>query len=177
MDGVTFATATLTVATLGLVVATLLLWQEARRLRVDANVTASVVPWEVAGGLYIAIVVDNAGPAVARDVQVEWRLDRKVDEKSGRLREPAFAVGFRRTILPIRSGARMDDLAAEGASVHAELAWRDGRRRVQHASIQANCEDVRSAYADSGALPRPSLLETLDRIPEQLTELVKVAKK
>ena len=124
----TLATIGLVVATVGLVAVTLLMWWEARRQRVEAVVIATVVPWDAAGGLYIAIQIENAGPAIAREIEIVWRLERKVDAVEGALREPLFGVGFRRTIVPIRTGTTMDQLAAEGASVYVELAWRDWRR-------------------------------------------------
>lgn len=68
----------LTVATFGLVLATALLalvtaglYWESRRIRVEANLVAYAAPWELAYGLYPAILIENAGPAVARDVTIK----------------------------------------------------------------------------------------------------------
>jgi hypothetical protein len=172
-DALTVATVGLAIATVGLVVVSLLVWWEARRLRVEAVMVATAVPWEVAGGLYLAILLDNAGPAVARDVEVRWTLNRNVDAASGTLREPLFVPGFRRTILPIRGGTTMDQLAAEGASVHVELEWRDWRRGKQTQVLDTTIEAVRAAVAESGALPRMSMIEVLDQIRDQLKEIAK----
>ena len=171
MDTTAVATLALSAATLLLVGATLLLWWEARRMRVEANVVAFAAPWEVAGGLYIALLVENAGPSIARDVALEWSLDRKIGAKKGVLREPIFDVGFRRTI-PMRA-ATLDQLAAEGSAVRIALSWRDGRRRIHRLSTTTACDQIRAAYADSGALPRRSLIETLDKIREELKEIAK----
>lgn len=164
----TLATIGLVVATVGLVAVTLLMWWEARRQRVEAVVIATVVPWDAAGGLYIAIQIENAGPAIAREIEIVWRLERKVDAVEGALREPLFGVGFRRTIVPIRTGTTMDQLAAEGASVYVELAWRDWRRGVHRQRIDTSIEAVRAAYADSGAIPRTSMIEALDQVRDAL---------
>lgn len=171
MDSVAVATLTLTIATLLLVATTLLLWWEARKLRVEANVVAFAAPWEVAGGLYISILVENAGPSIARDVAVDWWLDRKVDARKGVLKEPIFDVGFRRTI-PMKA-ATLDQLAADGSSIRIDLAWRDGRWGTHRLSTTTACEEIRAAYADSDALPRPSLIETLDQIRDQLKAIAK----
>lgn len=161
----------LVIAGLGLVAATLLLWWEARKLRTEANVAVWAAPWEVAGGLFVAILVQNAGPVIARDVKVTWRLVRSVDSPKGVLKEPVMDVGFRRTI-PMKA-ATLDQLAAEGASIEADLSWRDGRRGEQKQPLRVTGQQIKDDYADSGALPRPSQIEVLDQIRDQLKELVK----
>lgn len=171
VDTTALATLALTAATLLLVGVTLLLWWEARRLRVEANVVAFAAPWEVAGGIYTAVLIENAGPAIARDVRVEWSLDRKVDAKRGSLGEPIFDVGFKRTI-PMKA-ATLDQLAAEGASIRIDVTWRDGRRGIHRKSTATPCEEIRAAYVASDALPRPSLLEVLDQIRDSLRNIAK----
>jgi hypothetical protein len=159
------------VATIGLVAATLLLWWEARNLRTEANVVVWAAPWELAGGLYIAILLQNAGPVIGRDISLTWRLVRSVDPQTGLLSEPVMDVGFRRTI-PIK-WATLDQLATESASIEADLVWRDGRRGEQKRTLRITCQRIRDDYNSSGALPRPSQLETLMQIRDQLEALVK----
>lgn len=167
-------TIALVLVTLLLAIATLLLWWEARRQRIEASMVVSVAPWEVADGQYPAIHVDNAGPAIAREVSVEWRLNRNVDATDGVLREPAFGVGFRRTILPDRDGKHtIEQLAAEGASVHVEMSWKDGRSGRQHQTIDQTLRAVHEAYNKSGAMPRPSQIETLYQIRDHLKTIAK----
>ena len=67
----------------------------------------------------------------------------------------------------------MQQLAAEDASIHVELSWRDGRRGIQRQVIQTTVEEVRAAYSGSGALPRPTMIETLAQIRDQLREMPK----
>jgi hypothetical protein len=167
-------TIALVFATLLLAIATLLVWWEARRQRIEAGMVVSVAPWEVADGQYPAIHVDNAGPAIARDVSVKWDLNRKVDATNGLLREPAFGVGFRRTILPDRDGKHtIEQLAAEEASIHVEMSWKDGRRGRQHQTIEQTLQAVHQAYNKSGAMPRPSQIETLYQIRDHLKTIAK----
>jgi hypothetical protein len=167
----------LTVATFGLVFATVLLmlvtaglYWESRRLRVEANLVAFAAPWEMAYGLYPAILIENAGPAVARDVTITWTLTRPAGNADGVLREPAFPIGFRRTILPTK-GPKLDDLAKEGAAISIELAWRDGRRGTQRRRIEKTCEAIRADYTRSGALPRASDSELQVQIRDALREI------
>jgi hypothetical protein len=158
----------LIVATIGLVGATLLLWWEARKLHTEANLVVWAAPWELAGGLYIAILLQNAGPVIARDVSLTWRLLRS-DAQKGVLNEPVMDVGFRRTI-PMK-WAQMDQLAAEGTSIEADLSWRDGRRGTQARQVRVTCQRIKDDYAESGALPRPSQLETLGQIRDELEKI------
>ena len=110
MDALTLATFGLVSATLLLALVTAGLYWESRRIRVEANLVAYAAPWEIAYGLYPAILVENAGPAVARDVTVTRTLTRPAGIADGVLREPAFPIGFRRTILPAK-GPKLDELA------------------------------------------------------------------
>ncbi|HKQ18229.1 MAG TPA: hypothetical protein VJW75_00650 [Candidatus Eisenbacteria bacterium] len=160
----------LVVATLGLVAATILLWWEARKLRTEANVVVWAAPWELAGGLYIAILLQNAGPVIAREVRLTWRLARTVDGRNGVLSEPIIEVGFRRTI-PMK-WATLDQLAAEAATIEADLTWRDGRRGRQSQTLRISAQQIKDDYDESGALPRPSQLEVLGQIRDQIKELV-----
>ena len=164
----------LAVVTLALVVATLLLWFEAHKLSTEASVIVWAAPWEVAGGLYVAILVQNAGPVVARDVTVSWRLERPGGTVEGRLREPAMDVGFRRTILVGRD--KLDELAADGASIVAHLTWHDRRRGTHTQDLTVTVRQIQEDYNSSGALPRPSQLEILDQIRDELKALVKKEK-
>lgn len=170
MDAVTLATFGLVFATGLLALVTAGLYWESRRLRVEANLVAYAVPWEIAYGLYPAILVENAGPAVARDVTITWTLTRLTGNADGVLREPAFLVGFRRTILPAK-GPKLDDLATEGAAISIELAWRDGRRRTQRSRVETTCEAIRADYTRSGALPRPCDSELQMQIRDALREI------
>jgi hypothetical protein len=86
------------VASIGLVTATLLLWLEARRLRTEANIVVWAAPWELADGRYIAILLQNAGPVIGREVNLSLRLMRSVDPQKDILKEPLNDVGFCRTI-------------------------------------------------------------------------------
>ena len=167
-------TIALVFATLLLAIATLLLWWESRRQRIEAGMVVSVAPWEVADGQYPAIHIVNAGPAIAREVSVEWHLNRNVDATNGVLREPAFGVGFRRTVLPDRDGQHtIEQLADEGASVHVEMSWKDGRRGRQHQTLEQTLQTVHEAYNKSGAMPSPSQIETLYVIRDQLKTIAK----
>ncbi len=170
MDGLTLGEFALVVATLGLVAATVLLWWEARKQRSEANVVVWAAPWELADGLYIAILVENAGPVIAREVRLKWRLLRSVEAQKGVLNEPIMDIGFRRTI-PMK-WARMDQLAAEGTSIEADLSWRDGRRGRQTQPLRISCQQIKDDYAESGALPRPSNLDVLGQIRDELKNLV-----
>ena len=149
----------------------MLLWWEARKLRTEAHLVVWAVPWDIADGLYAAIHTQNAGPVIARDVKLEWRLTRPVDSKSGVLNEPIVDVGFRRTI-PMK-WARLDQLADEGASIEADLAWRDGRRGVQAQNLRIAARQIRDDYNASEAMPRLSQLEVLDQIRDQLKAIAK----
>lgn len=162
------ATVGLVIATLALALVTLGLYWEARRVRVEANVVAYAAPWEMAGGLFVVIQIENAGPATATNVEVKWRLGREATTREGVLREPVFIAGFRRTILPDRT--KMDDLAADGATIHIELEWRDGRWRTQHRTIATTCAAVKDDYTNSGGLLRPSQLEVLTQIRDALKD-------
>ncbi len=159
----------LAVATLFLVGATLWLVWESRRQRVEANVIAWVAPWELVGGRYMVIHVENAGPAVARSVALEWRLV-SVTLPKGHLAEPVMAVGFRRTMLPT-TGQTLDQLAAQSVPVEIDLTWRDGRRGLQKQTVRTNCRDTKAAYDESKALPRPSQLETLGQMRDEIKKL------
>ena len=170
VDAVTLATFGLVCATALLALVTAGLYWESRRLRVEANLVAWAAPWEIAYGLYPAILIENAGPAVARDVTITWTLNRPTGSADGMLREPAFPVGFRRTILPAK-GPKLDDLAAEGAAITIELAWRDGRRGRQEHHVEARCEAIRADYTHSGALPRPTDNELQLQIRDVLREI------
>lgn len=165
-DGLLIATIGLVISTTALAVVTLGLYWEARRLRVEAGVIAYAAPWEMAGGLYVVILIENTGPAIARNVSVEWSLGRSATTSNGVLREPVFTVGFRRTILPDKS--RMDDLAAEDATIRISLSWEDGRRGTQSRVTETTCAAVKANYADSGGLPRPSQIEVLTQIRDEL---------
>ena len=170
MDALTLATFGLVFATALLALVTAGLYWESRRLRVEANLVAYAAPWELAYGLYPAILIENAGPAVARDVTVTWTLNRPAGNAEGLLREPAFPIGFRRTILPTK-GPKLDDLAKEGAKISIELAWRDDRRGTQRRRIDTTCEAIRADYTRSGALPRPSDSELQMQIRDALREI------
>lgn len=86
------------------------------------------------------------------------------------LREPAFPIGFRRTILPTKC-PKLDDLAKEGAAISIELVWRDGRRGIQRSRVDTTCQAIRADYTRSGALPRPSDSELQMQIRDALREI------
>lgn len=163
--------------TLAYTITTLLLVLEARRQRVGAEVAAWPAPWELADGRYLAIYVENAGQAVAREVTVDWKLVRNVDGAQGRLVEPVMIAGDRRIILPLRDpdpdgeGTTAEQLAVEGASIEVVLSWKDGRRGRHRTSATWTAAEVWTGYSKSGALPRPSQLEVLGEIRKHLRRI------
>jgi hypothetical protein len=171
VDSGTAAELVLAVATLGLVVATLLLVWESRRQRVEANVVAWVAPWELAGGLYLAIQVENTGPAIARSLVLDWRFV-SATLPNGHLAEPVMSVGFRRTMLPTRE-QRLDALAAQGVPIEIDLSWRDGRRGTQTQKVRTDCRAVKAAVDESRAMPRPSQAEVLGQIRDELEKIAR----
>lgn len=117
----------------------------------------------------MVIHVENAGPAVARSVSVSWRL-ASVELPNGHLAEPVMSVGFRRTIVPSQEKT-LDQLAAQGVPVEIDLSWRDGRRSVQKQAVKTSARDVKAAYDESRALPRPSQLEVLGQVRDEIKRI------
>ena len=117
----------------------------------------------------MAIQVENAGPALARSVTVDWRFV-SVTLPKGHLVEPVMSVGFRRTIFPTQE-QNLDQLAAQGVPVEIDVTWRDGRRGVQKQTVRTDCRAVKAAVDESHALPRPSQVEVMSQIRDELTKI------
>lgn len=179
MDGNTLVS----LVTLGLVVATLLLWWEARRVRVEAILVASAVPIDSGReSLLFSILLENAGSAVARDVRVRWSLHSATCSKDGDLRIPVYLPGRRQFIVPYRSEKTLGVLADDGTTVRVDVEWRDGRFGLHRTRMETTCETCRKDNVYSCALQSPTLTEALGQLRDTVEKIalgmpVQVARK
>ena len=130
--------AAIVVLTAFLVIFNAWLLLETRSTRIEklvANVDAYPMLWDMAS-MYLAGRVENAGPAVARDL--EWLVtlrgpDGKEIEPMRRYAQPMFAPEKYRTMMldPRNRGSTtaLRQLADEGMVIDVEWSWTDGRRR------------------------------------------------
>jgi hypothetical protein len=163
-------------ATVVYAVVTLLLLFEARRerqLRDEAALNLAPVPW--GDGLYLALRLDNYGPAVARDVRLRFwfEIDGEVVEGTDlTYADPEFGPGRRRDFLPrtANDGLLMLNAVAERRHIlHAELSWADGRlelrrRRARHMMSEVwPTTDLREGFYESHPLTDKELIPVLEK--------------
>jgi hypothetical protein len=169
-------------------VVTLLLLFEARRARQlqdEAALTLSPTPW--GDGLYLALRLENYGPAVARDVRLRyWYVinGQTVEGTDVSYADPVFGPSRRRDFLPGAAGdanLMLTALAEQRHVLHAELAWTDDRlsllrRRQRHSdSWTWATEDLRRGFYTAHPLTDKELVPTFERKADKVIgELEKI---
>jgi hypothetical protein len=155
---------------------TLLLLFEARRVRQlqdEAALTVGPTLW--GDGLYLALALENYGPAVARDVRLRFwfEIDGKLLNGSDlTYADPVFGPGRRRRFLPDSAGGKhllLKELGNGRHVLHAELSWADDRldlrrRRARHEGRWSwAAADMSEGFYNAHPLRDKELVEVLDR--------------
>lgn len=184
-SGFTMAAVTLvyTLVTLAIVVET----RRARLQAGEATVLYRASPWPKAF-MYVAVRIENYGPAVARDLTFTYWLTRddgsRVPESGATLHETMLPVGLPREALPHDPAGQQpqtrEQLASAGLRVNAEWSWRDGCRRLHRGTDSREISRIVTDYRDSKVLiehfPLDSLPEIekhLDKISDALADMAK----
>ena len=169
-------------------VITLLLLFEARRgrrLQDEAALALWPTPW--GDGLYLALRLENYGPAIARDIRLRYwyGIDRQTVEGTDvSYADPVFGPGRRRDFLPGAAGdanLMLTALAEQRHVLHAELSWTDDRLtlrggRQRHADSWAwATEDLRRGFYTAHPLTDKELIPTFERKADKVIgELEKI---
>lgn len=155
---------------------TLLLVFEARRSRqLREEATVSLAPIPRGDGLYLALRLENYGPAIAHSVRLRfwYEADGKVIEPSDvTYADPVFGPGRRRDFLPdaaAGSHLTLNALADQRHVLHAELSWTDDRldlrrRRARHAARATWATgDLREGFYTAHPLNDKELIPVLEK--------------
>lgn len=178
--------AVLAAATIAYTVITLALLLEARGTRVmrrEAQLEAYPRPWERAP-MYIAISVVNYGPAIARNVDLTFWLEKDGEEVGGSRRvhgEPLFPSGWHRTFLPDRDDAggatTLDELANQGLTLRLQWSWTDGRQwpwktaRPRERRTVYSMADLRTKFYGGGALVESDAAASAERAADEVGKI------
>jgi hypothetical protein len=162
---------------------TVLLLLEARttrNLRREASVEAHP-RLHGQGGMLLELVVQNHGPANARDVAIAFHFTNAegVNQGGRRQWEPLLAVGDDRRFLPSPGNdlPALNELAASDLSLHVTWSWSDDRRRLwflpkRHTrTIVHRAETLREGFYGGWSLSRRDPEEDLHEIAEKLGKL------
>lgn len=175
--------AVIAVATVAYVVITLLLLGEARAGRTVhdvANLEAFPRPW---GPFYVALDLENYGPAVAKNVRLRFWIVQSGSTIEGTERvhvEPLFPVGRRRRFLISATDTKIEslhELSDRGATLRGEWNWEDGRRRFwvarvsHHKSFSHEFSELRDGFYGGHALMEREPAESSDRTYEEIKKL------
>jgi hypothetical protein len=181
---------TMVIVTLVYTVVTLAIVVEARRARLltgEAAVLYRASPWPKAH-MYLAVRVENYGPAVARDLTFTYWLTRadggRVPDSAGTLHETMFPIGLPREALPHDPAGPQaqtrEQLAAAGLRVNAEWSWRDGCGRLHRNTDSREISQIVTDYRDSRVLVEhfpldslPDIEKHLDGISDSLAQIAK----
>jgi hypothetical protein len=172
--------AVVAVATLASVALTLLLLLEARttrNLRREAAVEAHPRLYGP-GGMLVELILQNHGPAIARDVAIAFHFtDADGANQGGRQqREPLLAVGDDRRFLPSPGEGlpTLNELAESDLSLHVSWSWNDDRRRLwffptRHSRTEAYCAvALRDGFYGGWSLTRRDPEGDLHEVAEKL---------
>jgi hypothetical protein len=181
---------TMVVVTLVYTIVTLAIVVEARRARLltgEAAVLYRASPWPKAH-MYLAVRIENYGPAVARDLTFTYWLARadgsRVPESAATLHETMFPIALPREALPHDptgpQAQTREQLAAAGLYVNAEWSWRDGCGKLHKGSDSREISQIVTDYSDSKVLIEhfpldslPDIDKHLDGISDSLAEIAK----
>lgn len=177
--------AVIAVATVVYALITLALLFEARANRSEtkaAGVVASPEPWE-RGGMYVAVIFANYGPAVARNAEIEvWETEGKtVIGQRLKWREPYMPPSRRRTILPDKTNPagmrKLEDLATADVILNVKYSWDDDLRRWgllrrRHEEMATyRYDELKPAFHRGGVLAERSPQGLVERIGDELSDL------
>lgn len=166
--------------TVAYVLITGLLLFEARANRALGNVANLDTHPRPYGEMYIELVLENYGPAIARSVRFRrWiEVDGVVVEGTDRVQaEPMFPVGRRRRFFVSTRDREMDslqELSDQKAVLRAEWTWTDSRRRLwfwtasHRASVTYRSEELRDGFYGGWALRERDPVEHEDRVFEEM---------
>jgi len=172
---------TMAVVTLVYTLVTLAIVVETRRARLqagEATVLYRASPWPKAH-MYLAVRIENYGPAVARDLTFTYWLTRadgsRVPESSATLHETMLPIGLPREALPHDPAGQhpqtREQLASAGLRVDAEWSWRDGCGRLHKEKDSREISKIVTDYRDSKVLIEHFPLDSLPNIEKQLDEI------
>jgi hypothetical protein len=157
---------------------TLLLLFEARRARQlqgAAALTLWPTPW--GDGLYLALRLENYGPAIARDVRLRFWYEREGTLLEGTdlsYADPVFGPGRRREFLPDTDNPKgahlmLNALGEQGYVLQAELSWADDRltlrgHRQRHTGHWTwPTDDLRHGFYTAHPLTDKELIPVFER--------------
>jgi hypothetical protein len=166
--------------TLAYVIITLALLLEARALRATGNVANLDVHPRPHGAIYVELVLENYGPAIAKSVRFRRWIEIEgvvVDGTDRTQAEPMFPVGRQRRFLETARQGQIDalqDLADRKAVLRAKWSWRDGRRwfglwtTTHHGSVKYPAADLATGFYGGWALRERDTDVDADQMREEV---------
>lgn len=147
--------------------------RRSRQLRNEAALAIWPTPW--GDGLYLALRLQNYGPAIARDVRLRFWYAIDGEAVAGTdvmYADPVFAPGRLREFLPDAAGGAnltLSGLADQRHVLHAELSWADDRlnllgHRARHSSSWTwPTRDLRDGFYTAHPLTDKELIPLFEK--------------
>lgn len=153
-----------------------LTWRMAREMRIaregqiDANVVASPVPM---GPLYVQVVMQNAGPGPAFDVEISLSLEPPLDTPAKTWRHPVLMVNQKEKFLPpTREIQALRDLAESHDYLVVDIRWNNLFGKEHSTSNRHNLASLVEGWYEAGHLIPPADFESqMDDISKTLKKL------